>query len=34
VIDRDAQVGSDLKIRGSIDLNEVGKPVLKPKLAR
>src|SRR6516165_1380457 len=26
VIDRDAQVGSDLKIRGSIDLNEVGKP--------
>ena len=34
VIDREAQVGSELKIRGSIDLNEVGKPVLKPKLVK
>jgi len=32
-IDRDAHVGSDLKLRGSVDLNEVGKPVLKPKVA-
>lgn len=25
------EVGSDLLLRGSIDLNEVGKPVIKPK---
>jgi hypothetical protein len=30
-IDRDAKIGSDLKLRGSVDLTQVGKPVLKPK---
>ena len=34
VIDREEQVGSELKLRGSIDLNDVGKPVLKPKLVK
>src|SRR5947208_15627183 len=29
-IDKDKEVGSDLKLRGSIDLNQVGKPVIKP----
>jgi hypothetical protein len=27
------EVGDDLQLRGSIDLNEVGKPVIKPKKA-
>ena len=27
------EVGDDLHIRGSLDLNEVGKPVLRPKKA-
>jgi hypothetical protein len=27
------EVGDDLRLRGSIDLNEVGKPVIKPKTA-
>ena len=27
------EVGDELHLRGSIDLNEVGKPVLKPKKA-
>jgi hypothetical protein len=31
--DPDEKVGSDLKLRGTLDLNEVGKPVLKPKHA-
>lgn len=31
-VDKDAHVGSDLKLRGSFDLKEVGKPVLKPKV--
>jgi hypothetical protein len=30
-IDKDKEIGSDLKLRGSLDLNDVGKPVLKPK---
>jgi hypothetical protein len=30
-IDKDKEVGSDLKLRGSIDLNQVGKKVIKPK---
>lgn len=28
-----AEPGSDLLLRGSLDLNDVGKPVLKPKKA-
>lgn len=32
-VERDAEPGSDLILRGSVDLNEVGKPVLKPKKA-
>jgi hypothetical protein len=27
------EVGADLQLRGSLDLNDVGKPVLKPKKA-
>ncbi|HEV3261259.1 MAG TPA: hypothetical protein VG013_30680 [Gemmataceae bacterium] len=30
-IDKDKEVGSDLKLRGTIDLNQVGKPALKPE---
>jgi hypothetical protein len=33
-IDKDAKIGSDLNLRGSIDLKQVGKPVLKPGLAQ
>jgi hypothetical protein len=29
-VDRDKEVGADLKLRGTIDLNQVGKPVIKP----
>lgn len=29
-VDPDKTVGDDLKLRGSLDLNTVGKPVLKP----
>src|SRR5262245_50334332 len=29
-IDQDKEIGSELKLRGRIDLNHVGKPVLKP----
>lgn len=32
-IDKDKEVGSDLKLRGSIDLNQVGQPTIKPKKA-
>jgi hypothetical protein len=32
-IDKDQPIGSDLKLRGSLDLNKVGEPVLKPKKA-
>lgn len=32
-VDSDKTVGDELKLRGSIDLNEVGKPVMKPKAA-
>lgn len=28
--DPDKEIGSDLKIRGSVDLTQVGKPVVKP----
>lgn len=30
-VEKDAAPGSDLHLRGSLDLNDVGKPVLKPK---
>ena len=30
-IDRDAEIGADLKLRGSLDLNNVGKDVLDTK---
>jgi hypothetical protein len=29
-IDKDKEVGSELRLRGSIDLNQVGKPEIKP----
>jgi hypothetical protein len=29
-IDRDAKIGSDLKLRGQVDLTQVGKKVVKP----
>jgi hypothetical protein len=30
-IDKDKQIGSDLKLRGKVDLKEVGKEVVKPQ---
>ena len=30
-VDKGQTPGSDLKLRASVDLNEVGKPVIKPK---
>jgi hypothetical protein len=32
-VDEGKEVGSDLHLRGSLDLNDVGKPTLKPKKA-
>jgi len=29
-IDQNAEVGSELKLRGRVDLKDVGKPVIKP----
>lgn len=29
-IDKDKEIGSDLKLRGSVDLKQVGKAVIKP----
>jgi hypothetical protein len=29
-IDEEAEIGSELKLRGTIDLNQVGKPSIKP----
>src|SRR5690348_13880962 len=29
-IDKDKEIGSELKLRGTLDLNQVGKPSLKP----
>lgn len=29
-IDPDKEIGSDLKVRGHVDLNQIGKPVIKP----
>ncbi len=31
-IDKEEKPGADLKLRGSVDLTQVGKPVIKPKL--
>jgi hypothetical protein len=31
-VDRDQPAGSDLKLRGSVDLTQVGKPVIKPQV--
>jgi hypothetical protein len=33
-IDKDKPIGSDLKLRGSLDLNQVGKPVIRPKVGK
>jgi hypothetical protein len=33
-VDKDKEVGSPLKLRGSIDLNQVGKPVVEPTKAK
>src|SRR4051812_47755667 len=33
-IDKDKEVGSELKLRGTLDLNQVGKPMLKPERAK
>jgi hypothetical protein len=30
-IDKDQKVGSELKLRGSIDLSQVGKPTIRPQ---
>ncbi len=30
-IDKDAKIGSDLKLRGQVDLKQVGKKVIKPE---
>ena len=30
-IDKDKPIGSELKLRGSLDLTKVGEPVIKPK---
>jgi hypothetical protein len=30
-VDKGEAPGADLKLRGSVDLNQVGKPVIKPK---
>jgi hypothetical protein len=29
-IDKDKEIGSELKLRGSVDLTQVGKPTIKP----
>ena len=33
-IDKDKEVGTELKLRASIDLTQVGKPVIKPSAAK
>jgi hypothetical protein len=33
-IDKDKEIGSELKLRGSVDLKDVGKPVIKPTTAK
>jgi hypothetical protein len=33
-IDKDAKIGSELKLRGTVDLKQVGKKVIKPTKAK
>jgi hypothetical protein len=33
-IDRDEKIGSELKLRGTLDLTQVGQPGLKPKTTK
>ncbi len=33
-VDKDKEVGAELKLRGSIDLNQIGKPVITPTKAK
>jgi hypothetical protein len=33
-IDKEAKIGSDLKLRGQVDLKQVGKKVIKPENVR
>jgi hypothetical protein len=33
-IDKDKEIGSELKLRGTIDLKKVGQPVIKPMQAK
>jgi hypothetical protein len=33
-IDKDKEVGSELKLRGTVDLNQVGKPSIAPSRAK
>ncbi|MFO0965106.1 MAG: hypothetical protein U0793_05915 [Gemmataceae bacterium] len=33
-IDKDAEIGSPLKMRGSVDLNQVGKAIITPTKAK
>src|SRR5262249_3491615 len=33
-IDKDAKIGSELKLRGTVDLKQVGKPMITPKHAK
>jgi hypothetical protein len=33
-IDKDAEIGSDLKLRGSVNLNDVGKAVIHPTVTK
>ncbi|HEY7313582.1 MAG TPA: hypothetical protein VH643_29800 [Gemmataceae bacterium] len=33
-IEKEKEIGSELHLRGSVDLTEVGKPTIKPKHAR
>jgi hypothetical protein len=33
-IDKDKEIGSELKLRGSLDLSQVGETVLKPKTVK
>jgi hypothetical protein len=33
-VDKDKEVGSELKLRGTMDLNQVGQPTIKPVVAK
>ena len=30
-IDKDKEIGTELRLRGTVDLTQVGKPIIKPK---